>query len=537
MSKQMNYFWQGCPLWLEQAPEGKPWQLCLRNIGWREVTYVALSADGITYEYTQSIVPGAAVQWQVCDKTPVEYLPTCVRFADGVEWINDQKGTAVDAPAKPDPAQEHYTDFAAAWSDTTPLYQPERTEQYWRCGCGQINDLARTFCGKCGKELTWVMEHLDGETTATTLIKEAEQRKAAQEQQQKALAARKAKRKKILRWTGVGVGGLAFVLAVVLLINFLFIPARHYARATAYMELDRFYEAYTEYEKAGNYQDSAEQLVNISRRLSSETSISAGYRHVVKNNRQGKAEGVGYALDTQLMVDKWNAIRAVSCGKDHTLGLHYSGTVIAVGNKKTGALDVKNWVNIVAIGAGDGFSVGLQKDGKVQAVGNNDQGQCNIKDWTDISAIAVGEDFVLGLKADGTVVAKGNNDAGQCNVFDWKDIVFIAAGNSHALGLKADGTVVSTGSNKHKECDTSEWTDIMALAAGDGFTLGLKTDGTVVATGKNDRGQTEVEDLHDIIGITCGWDYSIVIESSGSPVYLGTDADGESKITSWIIGI
>ena len=537
MSEHKQYFWRGCPLRIESRGEGNDWQLFLRNTGWQEIRSLTLSADGATYEYTVPLPARDTALWQVGCAQPTQFLPLTVRFADGVEWHNAEPGLSLEPPTPADSTQEYFAEFCAAWQDTKPLYQPEQTEAYWRCGCGQVNDAARTFCGNCRKERAWVLAHLNGVCTMQTLAAAAEEQKKKRKAALAAEAAKKKLRKKIIAFGSLGVAAVAAVLIVALLINLLFIPGRHYALGSGYMDLDRLYEAYTEFEAAGGYRDSEKQLIEISRRLSSETSISAGARHVVKNNRQGKAEGVGYALDTQLMVDKWNAIRAVSCGKDHTLGLHYSGTVMAVGNKKTGALNVKNWLNMIAVGAGDGFSVGLQKDGKLQAVGQNDKGQCNVKDWTDITAIAVGEDFTLGLKSDGTVVATGNNDAGQCNVSGWKDVIFIAAGNSHALGLKADGTVVATGENKNKELNVSDWKDVIALAAGDGFTLGLKADGTVLATGKNDRGQTEVKDLKDIIAITCGWDFSVVVDGNGTPTYLGTDHDGESKFSNWTLHI
>lgn len=530
MSEKTNYFWQGCPLWIDREGEG----LRLRNTGWREITSVSLLADGVTYEYTTPIAPGDIVLWQISADT---YQPVRVCFADGVEWINDSETIVIGAPELPDAEGEYYAAFAEAWKDTAPLYQPEKNENYWRCGCGQVNDIARTYCANCNKDRQWVYDHLDGASVMDTRKAQAEKELQIQKLALEQESARQGKKKKWIRLGALAGALVAVVCVIVCLIAFVFVPGRHYAVASAYMELDYFYDAYTEYEKANGYRDSEEKMLEISHRLSSETSISAGYRHVVKNNRQGKAEGVGYALDTQLMVDKWNAIRAVSCGKDHTLGLHYSGTVIAVGKKKTGALDVKNWLNMVAIGAGDQFSVGLQNDGKLLAVGKNNKGQCNVKNWTDVTAIAVGEDFTLGLKSDGTVIATGNNDAGQCNVSEWTDIVFIAAGNSHALGIKSDGTVVATGSDKNKECETSEWKDIIAVAAGDGFTVGLKEDGTLVATGKNDRGQIKVEEYSDIIGVTCGWDFTIVIDGNGTPHYVGTDADGESKIYNWTIGV
>lgn len=531
-------FWMGCPIWFEKQMGEKECKLALRNVGWREITFVSLNVDGTTYQTDLSLLPEAVWEWKVSNTAISSFYPVLIRFADGVEWCNagGDPGLPVEPAVAPDPQQLYYEEFTKAWKGTDHLCSPHVTQHYWRCGCGQINDIARTFCGKCRKEQQWVRDHLDGKTTHATDLQEQKLQEKKQKQAAWLKEQRCRKKKKILFWTALAGSGMALLTAVVLLLHFLMIPGRHYAVASAYMELDRFYEAYGEYRKAGSYGDSEQKLIEISRRISSETCISAGYRHTVRNNRLGKVDGTGYALDSQLLVSKWNSIRAVSAGKDHTLGLHYSGTVMAVGNEDTGALDVKNWLRVVAVGAGDGFSVGLQDDGKVLAVGKNDKGQCNVRDWEDITAISVGADFVLGLKSDGTVVAEGNNQYGQCDVSHWKDIILIAAGNSHALGLKSDGTVVAAGRNDHGACGVSDWTGIMTLAAGDEFTVGVKFDGTMVAVGKNDRSQINVEDTQNIISVTCGWDYTVAIQSDGTPLYFGTDEDGEGEILQWNLG-
>ncbi len=535
----MGRFWKGCPIWFQLQREQEGCALSLRNVGWRDIVFLSLVADKTTYEIELSLAPQQVYLWHLADQEITSFCPVLIRFADGVEWCNAHKdeGFPVSPTLLPDAKQPYYEEFAQAWADTEPLYMPCVTEHYWGCGCGQVNDIARTFCGKCGKNRQWVKEHLDGITCHATAQKEQ-----ALLQEQQIRAARKAnmdrlRRKKWTRLSALALGGAVLLTGLICLIRFVMIPGRHYAVATAYMDLDRYCEAYDEYTRAGNFKDSKEKLVEISRRLSAETCISAGYRHTVRNNLLGKVDGTGYALDCQLLVSKWNAIRALSAGKDHTLGLHYSGTVMAVGNEDTGATNVKNWVRVVAIGAGDGFSVGLQDDGKVLAVGKNNYGQCNVKKWSDITAIAVGADFVLGLKSDGTVVATGNNQYGQCDVSQWKDIIFITAGGAHALGLKSDGTVVAAGRNDHGEKDVSHWTQIMTLAAGDGFTVGVRYDGTLIATGKNDRGQIKIDQAKDMIAVTCGWDYTVAVQKDGKVQFFGTDEDGEGIITHWDLGL
>lgn len=533
-----EYFLPACPLWTEWDEFDGAWKLCLRNVAWIDITEFTLWADGKEYTVSETIAAG---ECKVCSVAvaahPGEYYLATVTAKDGVCWKNKAENTGEAVlPAQPvDTQMEDFDEFSKAWAGAELVCQPCFTEHYWRCGCGQINDIARTECGKCRKKRKWVYNHRDGEATVQANIDDAERaekerlEKLADEQQ------KLHKRRKIIKWCSIfgSIGVLTLMIA--LFIVFWAISSRSYAEAQAYLELDRYYEAYDELSALGGYGNSEEVMVDISRKLCAETSISGGERHLIKNNRLGKVVGVGYALDGAMMTDKWNAIRAVSAGKDHSLGLHYSGTVMAVGNKKTGACDVVNWMNIIRIGAGNGFSVGLVSDGTVVATGKNDYGQCSLKSWSGITEIAVGEDFVLGLKEDGTVVAAGNNEYGQCDVSDWTDIIYITAGNSHALGVKADGTVVAAGRNKNKACDVSDWTDIVAVTAGNEFTVGLKTDGTLIATGKNDKGQTEVSELQDIIGVVSGWNFTVAIRPNGSVKFIGTNEDGEGNIAPWTL--
>ena len=533
--KTNERFLSGCPLWVEQSTSTT---LTIRNVGWCVATSLLLRAGGKALKRDLSLAPTECVTLTF-EENISDYIIENVITKDGVCWKNRDMSAGIEvAPAKaPDTAEEHHDEFLKAWQGTSPLVRPEVFDTYWRCGCGQINDIARTFCGKCKKEKRWVVDHIDGAATVATaerLAMEAQQKRLAEE---KAATARALKKKKILRWSGLGVAVVACIAILTMIVNMILVPGRGYAEGQAYLEIDRYQEAYEAFSALGGYRDCPELLVEISRKLCSETSVSAGYRHVVKNNRMGKVTGVGYALDGAMMTDKWNAIRALSAGKAHSVGLHYSGTVMAVGDKEHGACDVKAWINMVQVGAGDQLSVGLKNDGTVMATGKNDFGQCKVDKWTDIAAISVGPDYVLGLKKDGTVVATGNNKNGQCNVSDWKDIIYIAAGNSHALGVKADGTVVATGNNKNKACEVSEWSDIIAVTAGDEFTVGLKADGTLVATGKNDRGQIAVEGIEDAIGVVSGWNFTVVIPKSGVPKFLGTNENGEVAVESWHLSI
>lgn len=530
-------FLAGCPLWIKWDEFDKSWQIHLRNTGWCEITKVRICADGKPIKLALSLQAGKSVTVSITDleAQPSEFYISEVTTADGVVWYNTEgnAGQAVAPAVSPDPSGENYAAFEAAWQGTHPLYQPHFTDTYWRCGCGQVNDIARTFCGKCQRERQWVRDHCNGSAITEYEHRLAEKAAVEEKEKIKQEKAHQAKQHRTKKLFALIAGAVALVLAVTLLISFWFIPARRYAEAQAYLQLDRFYEAYKALDKTSGYRDADQLMIEISRQLSSEKSISGGYRHIVKNNKEGKVFGVGYALDSALLVNKWNSICAVSAGKDHTVGLHYSGTLMAVGNKKTGACNVEGWLNVVQIGAGDGFTIGLKSDGTLLSTGLNDHGQCDVKNWSGIAAISVGEDFVLGLKEDGTVVAVGNNENGQCDVSDWSNVVYVSAGNSHALGVTADGKVLSSGKNDNGACNVEEWSDIIAVTAGDEFTVGLKSDGTLVACGRNELGQTEIAEIKDAIGVVSGWNFTVVIKSDGSTKFLGTNTDGEGNIGAW----
>lgn len=534
-TKITERFLPGCPLWVDESTS---FSITFRNISWCTAKSLLLIAGGKAIKRELTLAPGESV-CLTFDEDISQFIIDSVITEDGVCWKNREmtRGGQVQPAKTPDATQEHYSEFLSAWQGITPLVSPAFFDTYWRCGCGQINDSARTFCGKCHKEKAWVKDHMDGAATVATakrVAAENEQRRLAAKE---TAAVRAQKRRRIFNWIGFSLGGVASLLIIVLIARMIFIPGRTYAEGKAYLELDRYHEAYVSFSKLGNYRDCSQLLTEISRKLCMETSISAGERHVVKNNRLGKVTGVGYALDGAMMTDKWNAIRAVSAGKAHSLGLHYSGTVLAVGNKENGACNVDSWINMVQVGAGDQFSVGLKNDGTVMATGKNNHGQCKVDKWSGITAISVGPDYVLGLKNDGTVIAAGNNKNGQCNVSEWEDIVFIATGNSHALGVKNDGTVVATGNNQNKACEVFDWENIIALTAGDEFTVGLKGDGTLVATGKNDKGQIEVEGIESAIAVVSGWDFTVVISETGTPVFLGTNENGENKVENWSLSI
>ena len=270
-----------------------------------------------------------------------------------------------------------------------------------------------------------------------------------------------------------------------------------YENALALLEAGQYEEAIAAFEALGDYEDSAERL------------LQARYGHADALATEGKTYEAARAFSEirdyrdawDRCFELWGQIterETVSAGWAHTVGLRADGTVVAVGNNGDGQCDVSGWTDIVAVSAGYDHTVGLRSDGTVVATGRNKYGQCEVGDWTDIVAVSAEWDNTVGLRSDGTVVAVGFNGDGQCKVSGWTDIVAVSAGYYHTVGLRADGTVLATGYNNDGQCNVGGWTDIVAVSAGYKHTVGLRSDGTVLAVGYNGYGQRDVGDWSNI---------------------------------------
>lgn len=77
----------------------------------------------------------------------------------------------------------------------------------------------------------------------------------------------------------------------------------------------------------------------------------------------------------------WQGIIDVSAGSRHILGVDGQGRVQAAGDNGRGQCDVSSWRDVVAVAAGAEHSLGLRADGTVLATGNNDDDQCAVDVW------------------------------------------------------------------------------------------------------------------------------------------------------------
>ena len=300
------------------------------------------------------------------------------------------------------------------------------------------------------------------------------------------------KKKQAIKVTKIATPIVCAVVAFMILLNPVILPAINYNNAVEKLESGNYAEAIAALAKAKGYKDSENLLRENYAKGHLADKLSASYFHTVGLKSDGTVVAVGSNGSGKCDVSSWSDIVAISAGSYHTVGLKSDGTVVAVGGSGSGQRKVSSWSDIVAVSAGGYHTVGLKSDGTVVAVGSNGSGQCDVESWSDIVAVYAGSFHTVGLKSDGTVVAVGSNDDGQCDVSSWSDIVAISAGDSHTVGLKSDGTVVAVGRNYYGQCDVSSWSDIVAVSAGSVHTVGLKSDGTLVAVGSNDDGQCDV---------------------------------------------
>ena len=421
--------------------------------------------------------------------------------------------------------------------------------------------------------------------TEAKLENEHPQRLEEAQAQQKAAA----KTRKI---TTIALGAATAVIAVVLLITKVIVPAAKYSKAEKLLAAGDYDNAITAFAALGDYKDAAERIpqtedakieaqkaqkayAEAEKRLTAgdyDSAIAAfeklgDYEDASERATQAKAtkasqnaqnyadaeslQTQGKSAEAAIVFGKlagykdaherglalWNDIAkrdSIDAGRAHTIGLKTDGTVVAVGYNNHGQCNVSDWTDIVAISAGNTHTVGLKANGTVVAVGNNANGRCNVSNWTDIVAISAGDSHTVGLKADGTVVAVGENEDSQCDVSGWTDIVAISAGNNYTVGLKADGTVVAVGNNEYCQCDVSGWTDIAAISAGALHTVGLKSDGTVVAVGYNDDGQCDdVSSWTNIVAISVGALHTVGLKADGTVVTVGDNYYGQFDASEW----
>ena len=421
--------------------------------------------------------------------------------------------------------------------------------------------------------------------TEAKLENEHPQRLEEAQAQQKAAA----KTRKI---TTIALGAATAVIAVVLLITKVIVPAAKYSKAEKLLAAGDYDNAITAFAALGDYKDAAERIPQTEDAIieaqkaqkayaEAEKRLTAGdydsaiaafeklgdYEDASERATQAKAtkasqnaqnyadaeslQTQGKSAEAAIVFGKlagykdaherglalWNDIAkrdSIDAGRAHTIGLKTDGTVVAVGYNNHGQCNVSDWTDIVAISAGNTHTVGLKANGTVVAVGNNANGRCNVSNWTDIVAISAGDSHTVGLKADGTVVAVGENEDSQCDVSGWTDIVAISAGNNYTVGLKADGTVVAVGNNEYCQCDVSGWTDIAAISAGALHTVGLKSDGTVVAVGYNDDGQCDdVSSWTNIVAISVGALHTVGLKADGTVVTVGDNYYGQFDASEW----
>ena len=337
----------------------------------------------------------------------------------------------------------------------------------------------------------------------------------------------------------IAAAAVCAVIAFIILLNTVIIPASKYNAAVALMEAGKYTEAKSAFEALGSFKDSADKITECNTVILDDQ-YNAAVALMEAGDKSGAAIAFGKAGEYKdahaRSAALWEEIavrNTISAGSSHTIGLKADGAVVAVGHKNANHCNVSNWTDIVAISAGSNHTVGLKADGTVVAVGGNGYGQCDVSSWTDMVAISAGDDHTVGLKADGTVVAVGSKVYGRCDVSGWTDMVAISAGYGHTVGLKADGTVVAVGNNWDDRCDVSGWTDMVAISAGSYHTVGLKADGTVVAVGDNDDGQRDVSGWTDMVAISAGTHHTVGLKADGTVAAVGYDKYGQCDVSGW----
>ena len=375
-----------------------------------------------------------------------------------------------------------------------------------------------------------------------------------------------AKKEKILK---IAISGITVVvIAAVLIVMFVIVPAHRYNKAVSLMEQGQYAEAAEAFNALHNFRDSPERAAYAIAELYLENDDSfaalQGFRaiegfldatdrvyeikeHLYQLGEQSLADGDYiaalqgfhavegfldatdrvyeikehlYQFGEQSLADEdyIAAFKAFSGLREFGFRDSAEKATVLFGQCRN---SFEAYKNFISTGDYSGFNTfGLRADGTVLVAGSSVMSE-GFSDFNDIVAISGNLMFTVGLRANGTVVAVGSNDMDQLNVDDWQDIVAISAGGYHNVGLRADGTVVAVGISNYTQLKIDDWRDIVAISAGNSHIVGLIADGTVVTVGINAIALLEIYDWQDIVAISAGGYHDVGLRADGTVVAVG----------------
>ena len=326
-------------------------------------------------------------------------------------------------------------------------------------------------------------------------------------------------------------------------------PASDYKKALAMMEAGQYEEAETAFEALGDYQDSAEKVVeaktipvyqqaqallDAGKYEEAEAAFAALEDYLDSGEKAEEAKKAGAYQQAQALLDSGKyseaeaaftalgdyADSAEKAKEARNIPAYQQAQVLvdegqfdeaisafkALGEYKDSPEQVRlvtayrQAAALEKFGQYPGAAIAFSKLGDYRDSAQRAETDKEIPQMVSLSVCdSVYGSRTVGLRSDGTVVAVGWNEYGQCDVSGWTDIVAVVARDGHTVGLRSDGTVVAAGYNGDGQCNVSGWSDIVAVAAGYSHTVGLRRDGTVVAVGSNGNGKCDVDDWKDIL--------------------------------------
>lgn len=180
-------------------------------------------------------------------------------FADNSHW------SGTDASWEPLPAPAYLSSVLRDWElekqyclkfGENCRYSPMEHKDLWYCACGALNTKGESRCHKCNNALSALLSlDMDALKAAkderlAAEVKKAEEEKAAAEEQAKKVT-------KIVGIIGIIVAVTAVVIAAVLVVTQVIIPANQYKAAEALFEAGEYDTAIEAFEALDDYKDSA----------------------------------------------------------------------------------------------------------------------------------------------------------------------------------------------------------------------------------------------------------------------------------------
>ena len=258
--------------------------------------------------------------------------------------------------------------------------------------------------------------------------------------------------------------------------------------------------------------------------------VSAGFGHTCGVRSDGSAACWGSNVNARTRQFARQAtppaidLEQVSAGYAHSCGIDGEGGIVCWGDNGF----LQSWPPagiFKQVSAGVGHTCAVRTDGGAVCWGDDRRGQ-SAPPAIEFEQISAGYFHACGTDAEGRVVCWGDNRLGQAAPAAGR-FTQVSAGYVHSCGVKDDGGVVCWGDDEYGQTRAPAGSFVQ-VSAGYGHTCGIKQDdGGVACWGDNRHGQAEAPAGRFAV-VSAGNGHSCGIRDDGSAACWGNDVYGQA---------